>query len=46
MIRCGKLAEPKSFALMVVKAFAMLIDDGVVPCDVGVVGVSVSLSSC
>ncbi len=46
MIRCGKLAEPKSFALIVVKSFAMLIDDVVVPCDVVVVGVSVLLRSC
>ncbi len=46
MIKCGKLAEPKSFALIVVRSFAMLIDDGVVLCDVVVAGISVSLSSC
>ncbi len=41
MIRCGKLAEPKSFALIVVRSFAMFMDDGVVV----VVGVSVLLRS-
>ena len=46
MIRCEKLADPKSFALIVVRSFAMLMDDGVVPCDVVVMGVSVSLRSC
>jgi len=46
VIKCGKLADPKSFAFMVVRAFAMLMDDGVVSCAVVVVGVSVSLSSC
>ena len=47
MIRCGKLAEPKSFALIVVRSFAMLMGDGVVPCDVVVVaGASFSFRSC
>ncbi len=46
MIRCGKLDDPKSFALMVVKSFAMLMDEGVVLCDVVVVGVSLPLRSC
>jgi len=45
VIRCGKLAEPKSFAFMVVRAFAMSIDDGVVPCDAAVEG-AVSPNSC
>ncbi len=45
MNRCGKLADPKSFALMVVKSFAMLIDEVVVACDVVVVGVSFLLRS-
>ncbi len=46
MIRCGKLADPKSFALMVVRLFAMLMDDSVVPGDVVGVGVSVPFRSC
>ena len=44
MIRCEKLADPKSFALIVVRSLAMLAVCGVVPFDV-VVGVSVSLRS-
>ena len=45
MIRCEKLADPKSFALIVVRSLAMLAVCGVVPFDVVVAGVSVSLRS-
>ena len=45
MMKCGKLDDPKSFALMVVKSFAMLSCEGVVVCDVDVVRVSCSLKS-